>query len=201
MLQRQEPPYCNGYFILGTVARRVAHTFHSKCINSEHLLFALLCRHRDGAYSLLGELGVNRERLKNRVVAILEERMHSEIRDRLLEKQNDIRFVLAQYGAQNVRICGAVEGEPLAEQDVDVIVICDRKGNAPPVLVCLRNQFLQRMKGQNNWDSDGFLLCDFLRKLLGCPVNLAWESAVIHFYPKTYKQTRESHNWSCELPF
>ncbi len=201
MLQRHEPPYSNGYFILGTVARRVAHTFHSKCINSEHLLFALLCRHRDGAYSLLGELGVNRERLRNKVIAILEERMHEEIRDRLIEKQNDIRFVLAQYGAQNVRICGSGESESASEPDVDVIIVFERQGNVPPVLVCHRNSYLRRMKGQNSWDRSGYLLCNCLRKVIGYPVNVAWESAVKNFYPKTYKRTLATHNWSSENPF
>jgi ATP-dependent Clp protease ATP-binding subunit ClpA len=73
-LQSQSPPDASsdgysgveGIFIFGTIARRVASTFHSKCANSEHLLLALLHRHRDGAYRLLGRLGVNRERLQIR---------------------------------------------------------------------------------------------------------------------------------------
>jgi hypothetical protein len=85
-LQSQSPPddtfnsYSGGgwIFIYGTIACRVASTFHSKCVNSEHLLLALLHRHRAGAYRLLGQLGVNRERLQNKVVAVLQAQQEAE---------------------------------------------------------------------------------------------------------------------------
>lgn len=55
-------------------ARKLAGAFSNDAVESEHLLLALLQRHRSGAYALLTKLGVNQQRLENRLVEHLQNR-------------------------------------------------------------------------------------------------------------------------------
>lgn len=57
-------------FIIG-ISHAVAATFESKIVRCEHLLLALLHRHKYGAYALLGKLGVNRHLLQSRLLRLL----------------------------------------------------------------------------------------------------------------------------------
>ena len=52
-------------------AHKIAGSLQSDCVSTEHLLLALLHRHKCGAYSLIGKLGINRNRLQSVLVKLL----------------------------------------------------------------------------------------------------------------------------------
>lgn len=63
-------------------ARLLAGRLRSPSIDAEHLLLIMLHRHRCGAYRFLGILGINRQRLQNKLVQHLLEQGVSKIADR-----------------------------------------------------------------------------------------------------------------------
>ncbi len=63
-------------------ARLLAGRFQSPSIDTEHLVLMMLHRHRCGAYRFLGILGINRQRLQNKLVQHLLEQGVSKIADR-----------------------------------------------------------------------------------------------------------------------